>query len=233
MWFQQQQQQQQQPSRATTYPLPLMSMPLSLPPSYGAANPAQQLQAHQLAQLGQLGFPPSIATSLIAPMPGGGGGGIPMDMIDTVELTRTPESLPQSVGHSPVLASATVRPSLSSGSHPHRAGGSSSHRNKRRHSTTTDEEEDAEGEPDDEVEVPEGVERDGMIWGMKVEDYRSLSARERKRVRNRISARTFRAKRKGWCPPFPINRYPWLTRRTPLVARTYSRGQGYGYQGRQ
>lgn len=42
----------------------------------------------------------------------------------------------------------------------------------------------------------EGVERDGMIWGMKVDDYRSLSARERKRVRNRISARTFRAKRK-------------------------------------
>lgn len=46
-------------------------------------------------------------------------------------------------------------------------------------------------------EVPEGVERDGMIWGMRVEDYRALSARERKRVRNRISARTFRAKRKG------------------------------------
>lgn len=30
-----------------------------------------------------------------------------------------------------------------------------------------------------------------------MEDYRALSARERKRVRNRISARTFRAKRKG------------------------------------
>jgi hypothetical protein len=44
--------------------------------------------------------------------------------------------------------------------------------------------------------VPESVERDGMIWGMTVEDYRALSARERKRVRNRISARTFRAKRK-------------------------------------
>ena len=50
---------------------------------------------------------------------------------------------------------------------------------------------------DHEHEVPEGVERDGIIWGMKVEDYRALSARERKRVRNRISARTFRAKRKG------------------------------------
>lgn len=55
------------------------------------------------------------------------------------------------------------------------------------------EEHDSEHEPD----VPEGVERDGVIWGMKVEAYRALSARERKRVRNRISARTFRAKRKG------------------------------------
>jgi hypothetical protein len=47
-----------------------------------------------------------------------------------------------------------------------------------------------------EHKMPESVERDGMILGMKVEDYRALSARERKRVRNRISARTFRAKRK-------------------------------------
>lgn len=58
------------------------------------------------------------------------------------------------------------------------------------------EEHDHEHEHEHEVEMPEGVERDGMIWGMKVEDYRALSARERKRVRNRISARTFRAKRK-------------------------------------
>ena len=50
---------------------------------------------------------------------------------------------------------------------------------------------------EEQYEIHEGVERDGMIWGMKVEDYRALSARERKRVRNRISARTFRAKRKG------------------------------------
>jgi hypothetical protein len=48
----------------------------------------------------------------------------------------------------------------------------------------------------DSHEHDEGVERDGMIWGMKVDEYRALSARERKRVRNRISARTFRAKRK-------------------------------------
>jgi hypothetical protein len=53
---------------------------------------------------------------------------------------------------------------------------------------------DDHGSP--EHEHDEGVERDGMIWGMKVEEYRALSARERKRVRNRISARTFRAKRK-------------------------------------
>ena len=53
-----------------------------------------------------------------------------------------------------------------------------------------------ESESHDEHEIAEGVERDGMIWGMKVEEYRALSARERKRVRNRISARTFRAKRK-------------------------------------
>jgi hypothetical protein len=43
----------------------------------------------------------------------------------------------------------------------------------------------------------EGGERDGKIWGLKVEDYRALSARDRKRVRNRVSARAFRAKRKG------------------------------------
>lgn len=54
------------------------------------------------------------------------------------------------------------------------------------------EEEDAEGEAE-----PEGVERNGMMWDMKTEVYKALSARERKRVRNRISARTFRARRKG------------------------------------
>lgn len=58
-------------------------------------------------------------------------------------------------------------------------------------------EHDHDHEHDGEHEVPEGVERDGMIWGMRVDAYRALSARERKRVRNRISARTFRAKRKG------------------------------------
>lgn len=56
---------------------------------------------------------------------------------------------------------------------------------------------DHDHDTDHEQDAPEGVERDGMIWGMQVDAYRALSARERKRVRNRISARTFRAKRKG------------------------------------
>lgn len=63
------------------------------------------------------------------------------------------------------------------------------------HDQEHDHDQDHEAEHDS-YEIHEGVERDGMIWGMKVEDYRALSARERKRVRNRISARTFRAKRK-------------------------------------
>jgi hypothetical protein len=73
----------------------------------------------------------------------------------------------------------------------------SKQRNKRRQDSLESEHDGEHGHSDLEHEVPEGVERDGMIWGMKVEDYRALSARERKRVRNRISARTFRAKRKG------------------------------------
>ncbi len=56
---------------------------------------------------------------------------------------------------------------------------------------------DDSDEEDNANDIPEGVEKDGMMWGMKTEDYRALSARERKRVRNRISARTFRARRKG------------------------------------
>jgi len=56
---------------------------------------------------------------------------------------------------------------------------------------------ESDSHDEQEHDIAEGVERDGMIWGMRVEDYRALSARERKRVRNRISARTFRAKRKG------------------------------------
>lgn len=59
---------------------------------------------------------------------------------------------------------------------------------------------DAGSGEDDDAELEcdaEGIEKNGMMWGMKTEDYKALSARERKRVRNRISARTFRARRKG------------------------------------
>ena len=68
---------------------------------------------------------------------------------------------------------------------------------RRTSSMDSDLDDEHETEHEHDHDVPEGVERDGIIWGMKVEDYRSMSARERKRVRNRISARTFRAKRKG------------------------------------
>lgn len=67
---------------------------------------------------------------------------------------------------------------------------------RRTSSMDSDLDDEHETEHEHDHDVPEGVERDGIIWGMKVEDYRSMSARERKRVRNRISARTFRAKRK-------------------------------------
>lgn len=59
-------------------------------------------------------------------------------------------------------------------------------------SVLDDDDMDGEGEGE-----ADGVEKNGMMWGMPTEQYRALSARERKRVRNRISARTFRARRKG------------------------------------
>jgi hypothetical protein len=86
---------------------------------------------------------------------------------------------------------ASPSPMLSSRNSPHH-----SPKKAKRRALSIDSNEDHYDQEQDH-EVPEGVERDGMIWGMRVEDYRALSARERKRVRNRISARTFRAKRKG------------------------------------
>lgn len=86
---------------------------------------------------------------------------------------------------SPIESSSTpVNPHLS-----HKLG------QKRRASSFDSDLEHSHDEHD--PEVPEGVESDGLIWGMNVQDYRALPARERKRVRNRISARTFRSKRKG------------------------------------
>ncbi|WWC68764.1 uncharacterized protein I206_102698 [Kwoniella pini CBS 10737] len=114
-------------------------------------------------------------------------------IVDT-SLTRSPSpisSLVISPHGSPALQSVKIK------GRPRRGG------KKRSHSILSDseashthDEHDHDHDHEHEPEVPEGVERDGMIWGMKVEDYRALSARERKRVRNRISARTFRAKRK-------------------------------------
>ncbi|RXK41216.1 hypothetical protein M231_01366 [Tremella mesenterica] len=145
-----------------------------------------------------------------------------VDIIDSHELTHTPESLPRPLSrHSPgsprihptsnLSRTSTTRTARAlrqnkRSQSPHHLRSPKPNK-RRRSSLPTDEEsgdaeeshadgEDSHGEGDGEGEVPEGVERDGIIWGMKVEDYRSLNARERKRVRNRISARTFRAKRK-------------------------------------
>lgn len=140
----------------------------------------------------------SIAPSLLAPSTNGsgsmssngGGVGTPnispsLDLVDKIVASPSP------LGGSPGLLARNASTS-----------------SRRRRSMDSD----AEGEIDPEAETrsqhshhsehdsvhdhDEGVERDGMIWGMKVDEYRALSARERKRVRNRISARTFRAKRK-------------------------------------
>lgn len=100
------------------------------------------------------------------------------------------ENIDHPITHSPSpLTSAQQTPQLS----PKRAA-------KRRCDSL-----DSDDHSEAEHEVPEGVERDGMIWGMRVEDYRGLSARERKRVRNRISARTFRAKRKEHLSSLEVN----------------------------
>jgi len=103
-----------------------------------------------------------------------------IDVVDT-QIIRSPSPLSSQVSphHSPKTGGG--------------GGGNGCRSHKRRASSM---ESDLDDEHENDHEVPEGVERDGMIWGMKVEDYRALSARERKRVRNRISARTFRAKRK-------------------------------------
>lgn len=139
----------------------------------------------------------SIAPSLIAPSTSSTGSGTPskhqispsIDFVDKI-VQQSPSPL-ASVGGSP--------PSFHTGRFRIQNFG---HRNlsldsdadcldsRSQHSQHSEENDSHDHEHD------EGVERDGMIWGMKVDEYRALSARERKRVRNRISARTFRAKRK-------------------------------------
>lgn len=140
----------------------------------------------------------SIAPSLLAPSTTGSGtpsgtSGISPSSLDMVDkIVASPSPMASAGGASPT--------SMHHHPHPHPRGMFG-----RTHSVDSD----ADGEVDPEAETrsehsqhsdlhdhDEGVERDGMIWGMKVDEYRALSARERKRVRNRISARTFRAKRK-------------------------------------
>jgi hypothetical protein len=73
--------------------------------------------------------------------------------------------------------------------------------------------------------LPEAQERNGMIWGMPVESYKALSATERKRVRNRLSARSFRAKKKGWSSV--LRRNANLDVRTTLPTLLTSIGEGF------
>lgn len=125
---------------------------------------------------------------------------------------------------------ASPSPLLSSRNSPHQ-----SPKKGKRRALSIDSNEDHYADEHDH-EVPEGVERDGMIWGMKVEDYRALSARERKRVRNRISARTFRAKRKGESPQPPLSTHSvsrlTLVYRTPQLARDYPQLERHSDQAR-
>lgn len=142
----------------------------------------------------------SIAPSLLAPSTSSNGSGTPsthispsIDMVDKIVASPSPLS----VGGSPPSMHHMRMASINMGGRMHtfdsadpydHEGGDS--RSQHSHPSEHDHESPNEHEHD------EGVERDGMIWGMKVDEYRALSARERKRVRNRISARTFRAKRK-------------------------------------
>lgn len=98
---------------------------------------------------------------------------------------------PASVDSDPPLQaiSSTASPTLPM-SAPLNGGGRMMNMNKRIVSVAMQ----SDGEDDD--QEADGVEKNGMMWGMPTAAYRSLSARERKRVRNRISARTFRARRK-------------------------------------
>jgi len=130
----------------------------------------------------------SIPTSLLVSQPSSSDISPSVDVIDATIVNLSP---------SPTLHSLNPTPNAS----PKHRG------TKRRASSmdSADSHDDPEADhlAEHEHDIAEGVERDGMIWGMKVEDYRALSARERKRVRNRISARTFRAKRKGECSCMP------------------------------
>jgi len=138
----------------------------------------------------------SIAPALIAPSTSSTGSGTPSTIhispsIDVVDKIVTSPSPIASVGGSPPTFHTGRFRVQSFNARPNRSLYSEADGEMDHHSHHSEEHESPH-----EHEHDEGVERDGMIWGMKVEEYRALSARERKRVRNRISARTFRAKRK-------------------------------------
>lgn len=168
---------------------------------------AQQQQHHQQ---------PFISTSYLNPANASGSGTNGQSIAAGHPLTISPSTLTPDLTTSPTTTNGTLTlpPSQAatpepihmsfSASQQSSSGASPLRRTKRTKRSIdsldfTFEDSDAEADHDHEHDhegVPEGVEKDGMIWGMRVEDYRALSARERKRVRNRISARTFRAKRK-------------------------------------
>ncbi len=160
--------------------------PLKSRPAVTVTSPIVRFQPQPQAQPGPSSFypqpyyyNPTVPTSLLMSQSSSSNHNISpsIDVIDS-EIAKSP---------SPISSSASP-PDHS----PRRA-------TKRRASSMDSDLDDHYDHDHDEHDhdVPEGVEKDGMIWGMKVEDYRALCARERKRVRNRISARTFRAKRKG------------------------------------
>lgn len=156
------------PQRASTNPLPYSHPMSGMPgPSTYFSQPYYQAS--------------SIPTSLLVSQPSSSDISPSVDVIDAAIVNPSP---------SPTMHSINPTPHAS----PKHRGA------KRRASSmdSADSHDDPEADQlaEHEHDIAEGVERDGMIWGMKVEDYRALSARERKRVRNRISARTFRAKRK-------------------------------------
>ncbi|KAL7419619.1 hypothetical protein Q5752_005531 [Cryptotrichosporon argae] len=160
-----------------------ISTALLVNPVSGVPGPAQQQQQQQQHQR-------TAAPSTISPS------------VELVDAIASPLPL-HSLANSPALA-PRLGPARGSGSSMGAASASAAGAGAPFMSRQVSVDSDADGEHEPELEHmshsehehDEGVERDGMIWGMKVDDYRALSARERKRVRNRISARTFRAKRK-------------------------------------
>lgn len=194
-----QQLQQQQPSSSS--PMLNAQSYQAQPPSYSASQLPQQQQPWSF-------FGPSIPTSLLTAhqsQPAYGdhkaAAGFQSQTSFDIFAGQAQASGSRSCSGSAKISPSSVEviddivaspsPLFSSRNSPHH-----SPKKGKRRALSIDSNEDHYGDEQDH-EVPEGVERDGMIWGMKVEDYRALSARERKRVRNRISARTFRAKRKG------------------------------------